>query len=152
MGRQGIDSDGGFSLAEILVTIAIVGITFTAILGGLATSITVSALQRKEATADTVARSAAEWVKDSVENRYVNCAGVGTYSLSGLSVPSGFSVVITNIEYWAWNHQPVPASYVPPFQSSCPSPDNGVQRITIVASSADGQAVEAVQVLKRIVQ
>jgi prepilin-type N-terminal cleavage/methylation domain-containing protein len=151
--RQAIDSEGGFSLAEILVTIAIVGITFTAILGGLMTSITTSAFQRKEATTDTVARSAAEWVKDSVENHYMNCPA--TYSLAGLSVPSGFSVTITEVDYWNWSQPPpvppVPASYAMPFQASCPSSDKGVQRITIVATSTDGQVTETVQVVKRIV-
>ena len=145
-------SEEGFSLAEILVTIAIVAITFTAILGGLMTSITASALQRTEASADTVARSAAEWVKDSRHNLYAPCAGLNTYSLSGLSVPSGFSVTITKVEYWNWNQQPVPASYSPPFQSSCPSPDKGLQRITIRATSSDGQATETVQIIKRSVQ
>ena len=151
MRRQGIDSDGGFSLAEILVTIAIVGITFTAILGGLMTSITASALQRKEATADTVARSAGERVKDSVKNPYHPCADSGWYSLAGLSVPSGFSVAITSVEYWTWNQPPVSDAYAVGFQASCPTADHGMQRITIVATSSDGQASEAVQVIKRVV-
>src|SRR5437867_575171 len=98
MRRQRIDSEGGFSLAEVLVTIAIVGITFTAILGGLMTSIKASALQRTEATADSLARSAAEWVKDSVHNQYVSCPA--SYSTSGLSVPGGYNVAITQVEYW----------------------------------------------------
>ena len=73
--RLNIQAEEGFSLAEILVTIVIVGITFTALLGGLMTSITVSGFQRQVATADTVARSAGEWVKDSVQNPYATtCA------------------------------------------------------------------------------
>jgi len=66
MRRGAIHRDEGFSLPEILVTIVIVGITFTAILGGLMTSIRVSDLQRAEATADAVARSAAELVTVSI--------------------------------------------------------------------------------------
>jgi len=151
--RQGIDSEEGFSLAEILVTIAIVGITFTAILGGLMTSIRVSALQRTEATADTLARSAAEWVKDSVHNHYVGCADVGTYSLAALPKPSGYSVVINKVEYWDGIAPPVGATYLlaSHIQTSCPSPDRGLQRITIVATSADGDSTETVQILKRVV-
>jgi prepilin-type N-terminal cleavage/methylation domain-containing protein len=145
MRRHDIRSDAGFSLVEIVITIAIVGVTFSAILGGLFASITVSALQQKEATADTVARSAAEVVKDSERNPYSNCAGAGHYSLTGLSVPSGFSVHITDVAYW--DGQP-PAGGAVVFQSNCPS-DRGMQRITIAATSADGQATETVQVIKR---
>ena len=149
MRRHDIRCDAGFSLVEIVITIAIVGVTFSAILGGLFASITVSALQRKEATADTVARSAAEVVKDSDHNPYSNCASAGHYSLTGLSVPSGFSVAITKVEYWDGNGLPVTPGYAVGFQSNCPSQDHGIQRITIAASSSDGQATETVQVIKR---
>ena len=149
MRRHDIRSDAGFSLVEIIITIAIVGVTFSAILGGLFTSITVSALQQKEATADTVARSAAEVVKDSDHNPYSNCAGSGHYSLTGLSVPSGLSVTITDVAYWTWAGPPVTAGYAVGFQPNCPSSDNGIQRITITATSSDGQATETVQVIKR---
>jgi prepilin-type N-terminal cleavage/methylation domain-containing protein len=153
--RQDIASDAGFSLVEILITIAIVGITFSAILGGLMASITVSALQRKEATADTIVRSAAELVKDSEQNPYRNCAGTGAYSLTGLSVPSGFSVQITSVAYWNGDGIGGPSGVLTPyavgFQPNCPSQDHGIQQITISATSSDGQATESVQVIKRIV-
>jgi prepilin-type N-terminal cleavage/methylation domain-containing protein len=145
MRRHDIRCDAGFSLVEIVITIAIVGVTFSAILGGLFASITVSALQQKEATADTVARSAAEVVKDSEHNPYSTCAGPGHYALTGLSVPSGFTVTITDVAYW--DGQP-PAGGAVGFQSNCPS-DRGIQRITIAATSTDGQATETVQVIKR---
>jgi prepilin-type N-terminal cleavage/methylation domain-containing protein len=148
--RHDIGSDAGFSLVEIMITVAIVGITFTAILGGLMSSITVSALQRKEATADAIARSAAETVKDSQQNPYTNCAGPGAYTLTGVSVPSGFSVKITGVQYWNWDGHAVPASYAVGFNGNC-SPDNGMQQITIAATSSDGQATETVQVIKRSV-
>ena len=157
-GRAWINSESGFSLAEILVTVAIVGITFAAILGGMLVSVTVSSQHRKHATADAVARSAAEWVKDGAANGnpYKPCAsptGMNSYSLSGLPVPSGFSVTITKVEWWNGGAVTVGSSYSPAFvspPSSCPSPDKGLQRITIVASSSDGQATETVQILKRV--
>ncbi len=153
MRRPSIHSDGGFSLVEILVTIVIVGITFTAILGGIITSITASAYQRNEATTDALARSAGEWVKDSKKNPYnAICPSANPYSLSGLTVPSGFSVQITEVAYWTGNQLPaVSAPYVPEFNTSCPSTDHGMQRINIEAKSADGQATETVQVIKRTV-
>lgn len=154
MRARGVHAEDGFSLVELMVTIVIVGVTFAALLGGLMTTITVSSLHRKQATADSVARSAAEWVKDSVANPYSNCAAVGAYSLSSLPKPSGYSVSITNVEYW---DGAIPAAGTPysldsHLGSSCPGGgDKGVQRITIVVTSSDAQVSESVQVLKRVV-
>jgi prepilin-type N-terminal cleavage/methylation domain-containing protein len=148
---RGIHAEEGFSLVELLVTIVIVGVTFSALLGGLITTITVSSLHRKQATADSVARSAAEWIKDPAANPFQPCATGGTYSLSGLSVPSGYSVAVTGVENWNWNGPPVTASYVPTFspsQAGCN--DYGLQRITIVVTSSGAQVSETVQVLKRV--
>src|SRR6266705_290990 len=126
-----LDSEEGFSLAEVLVTIVIVGVTFAALLGGLLTSISVSALHRKQATADAVARSAAEWVKDSVANPYFPCATSGTYSFSTFPVPSGYSVSIPVGGVENWNPAPVgavAAPYTPPFETSQPGcNDHGIQ-------------------------
>lgn len=123
---------------EILVTIVIMGLTFTAILGGMITSITVSDLHRNQATADTLARNAAESVKGVA---YVPCPA--TYA-----VPSGTS--ITLIEYW-YGTAPTPSSpYAVDkmFKTPCPPQDQDLlQRITIAASS--GGVTETVQVLKR---
>ncbi len=150
-----LDSEEGFSLAEVLVTIVIVGVTFAALLGGLLTSISVSSLHRKQATADAVARSAGEWVKDSVANPYVPCATSVTYSFSTLPVPGGYSVSIPVGGVENWNPVgalPVPASYSPQFETSLSGcADHGLQRITIVVRSSDSQVSETVQVVKRVV-
>jgi prepilin-type N-terminal cleavage/methylation domain-containing protein len=149
---RGMHAEDGFSLVELLVTIVIVGVTFSALLGGLITTITVSSLHRKQSTADSVARSAAEWIKDSVQTPYANCAGVGAYSLSGLAKPAGYSATIQSVEYWD-GVGPVagaPYSLDPHLGPSCPgSGDKGVQRITIRVTSSDAQASETVQVVKR---
>lgn len=140
--------ESGFSLVEILITIAIVGIAFTAILGGMMVMITTSSYQRKAATADTLARDAAEQIKNNAANAYVSCAGIGTYSLP--TAPTAYSITITKIEYWN-GAAPSGTAYSPTFQlSPCPSPDHGLQRITITAASSDVQASETVQVIKRV--
>jgi prepilin-type N-terminal cleavage/methylation domain-containing protein len=148
--RQSMGSEEGFSLAEILVTIAIVAITFTAILGGLMTSITASALQRNEATADTVARSAAEWVKDNslAYNSSASCDGTSSYSPSG-SWTSGFSVKIVQVKYWTGT---TPIAGTPSSIFKCPGADHGLQLITIQVKSPDGQVTEMVQIIKRSLQ
>jgi prepilin-type N-terminal cleavage/methylation domain-containing protein len=154
MRARSVHAEEGFSLVELLVTIVIVGVTFSALLGGLITTITVSSLHRKQATADSIARSAAEWVKDSVANPYANCGGIGGYSLSGLQKPSGYSVAITSVDYWdgAMPVAGTPYSLDSHIGSSCPGGgDKGVQRITIAVTSSDAQVHETVQVLKRVI-
>ena len=138
-------SEAGFSLAEIVITVAIVGITFTALLGGMLTAIKVSTQHQRNATADAVARSAAEWVKDPAQSPYVNCAGGNTYGLTGVSIPSGYNVAMT-VRYWD-GAIPTGAAYQPAFQASCTT-DRGLQQITITATASDG-TTESVQVLKR---
>jgi prepilin-type N-terminal cleavage/methylation domain-containing protein len=144
--------EDGFSLAELMVTIVIVGTVFAALLGGLMTSIRVSSQQQRQSIADAVARSAAEWVKDPVANPFQPCAVTGTYSLSGLSVPSGYSVTITGVENWNPSTTSFSAPYTldsnfQPSQSGCS--DHGLQRITIAIRSTDSRASETVQAIKR---
>ena len=145
---QDVRRDDGFSLAEILITIVIVGISFTALLGGITTAIASSTLQREESTTDALARSGAEWVKDPVKNAWSPCATTGSYTLSGLPKPSGYSVTIQSVQNWNPPALPVPASYQPSFTSgSCT--DHGLQLITIVATSPDSRVNYTVQVIKR---
>lgn len=141
--RDRIRGEAGFSLPEIILTIAIVGIAFAAILGGMATSIVVSDVHRKQATADALVRSAAEAVKDQAV-AYVNCAGPNAYRDALPSAPSGYSVSITAVAYWdGTSSQPMT------FSGACPSPDRGAQRITVVAASNDGRASETLEFIKR---
>src|SRR3954463_16429212 len=99
--------EDGFSLAELLITIVLVSVTFVAILSGLATTIRVSAAHRTQATTDAVARSAAEWVKNLPNTPYATtCNGPPMYdsSLATLSssaaVPKDYLVSIRRVEYW----------------------------------------------------
>ena len=150
-----LHSEDGLSLAELLVTIVLVSVTFVAILSGLITTIRVSAAHRSQATTDAVVRSAAEWVKDIAHNPYrSSCNGPAMYSLNGLAMPTGYSATITRVEYWDGAAPATTGTYnlSSHMQSSCPGGvDRGLQRITIVATSPDGQASETVQVMKRAI-
>lgn len=141
--RHRFHDDVGLSLPEILLTIAIVGIAFAAILGGMVTSIVVSDLHRKQAMTDALVRSAAEAIKDPGV-AYVDCAGPGAYRDALPAAPSGYAVSISGVAYWDGTSSD-PMS----FSGSCPSPDRGAQRITIVASSSDGRASETLEIVKR---
>ena len=145
-----LQSEAGFSLAELLITIVLVSVTFVAILTGLTTTIRVSTLHRTQATTDSVARSAAEWVKDISHNPFsTSCPAV--YSLTGLSIPAGYSATIQSVEYWDGVAPSATGTYDLSLHigSSCGGGNKGLQRITIVATAANGQATETVQILKR---
>ena len=62
----------GFTLVEVLVALMILGITFGAVLGGMATSINTSDLHRQQAQVQAVLASAVEKVK-SPETVRVAC-------------------------------------------------------------------------------
>ena len=62
----------GFSLVEVLVALMVLGITFGAVLGGMATSIHTSDLHRQQAQVQAVLASAVEKVK-SPETTRVPC-------------------------------------------------------------------------------
>jgi hypothetical protein len=76
----------------------------------------------------------------NVKVAYAPCADTNTIPYIS-ALPSGAS--ITKVEYW--NAAAPAASYPVTFTSSCP-PDNGLQRITIAATS--GGVTEWVQILK----
>ncbi|MBI4729748.1 MAG: type II secretion system protein [Acidobacteria bacterium] len=130
--RAGRD-ERGTTLVEVLVAVAIMGVAFTSILGGIATSIMASDMQRKEATAETVLRSYSEAVRLTA---YSSCAAA--YS-AVYSPPSGFETRVLSIEYWESGTT---------FQPTCAA-DTGLQRLTLEARSTDGKASETVQILKR---
>lgn len=75
----------GFTLVEVLVALMVLGITFGAVLGGMATSINTSDLHRQQAQVQAVLASAVEKVK-SPETTRVPCADVTTYQSAAASV------------------------------------------------------------------
>jgi prepilin-type N-terminal cleavage/methylation domain-containing protein len=55
--------DAGLTLIEVLVTVAILGIAFVTVIGGMAVSIAGSDVHRKQATSQTILRNLAEFMK-----------------------------------------------------------------------------------------
>jgi prepilin-type N-terminal cleavage/methylation domain-containing protein len=130
-----ITDDRGTTLVEVLIAVFILGITAVAVVGGLFTSITISDVHRKQATAGAVARDYTERIAGET---YVECAGPGTYALApaAVPVPSGYSAVIA-VEYWSGGT----------WGTTCAS--TGLQRVTVTVTSDDDRAKERSVVVVR---
>jgi prepilin-type N-terminal cleavage/methylation domain-containing protein len=129
-----LHGQAGFSLVELLVTVAILGTAFTVFVGGMGTSIVASDYHRTQTTAEAVLRTFAETVK-SRTTPYVPCAT----SYTGPATPSGYTASVTAIAYWNGT------AYV----ASCPATDRGLQRISLRVDAANGRDVETVDIVKR---
>jgi type II secretory pathway pseudopilin PulG len=152
------------TLAEVLVTVAILGIAISAIVAGLGTASMSSDRHRKQATADGVVRSYAEVIKQRSSLAYQACAAATTYIPAPVttpptpapfitsgpggvwSPPTGYSVTVSPVEFWHADTSPAPGNQ-PGFTSACP--DEGAQRLALSASSSDGRDTERLQVIVR---
>lgn len=130
---RGTGREAGFTLVDTIVGVAILGIGVTVVVGGMATSITVSARGRAEAEAQIAVRSYAEQIAAAT---YVDCST--SYSTT-FAAPSGYTAT-QSVSYWD--------SATSTFVAAC-STDSGLQRITLTVASTDGRASEVQPVAKR---
>ena len=138
-------TEAGETLVELLVTIVIMGIAFTGVLAGLGMAAVSSGVHREAATGETLVRDAAETLLDPAV-AYVPCATTASYGLKGLTIPKGYAIAVREVGYWDGQN---PARY-PTALATCPSADNGVQRLTIAVTSTDARAAtESVEIIKR---
>lgn len=142
MRLERLESDRGVSLMELLIAVTLLSVAFVALISGMFTATVSSDLHRRQTTAGTVVRSYAESI---VTETYVSCATTGSYG-SSYSPPSGYTTSITTVEYFAANAS---APAVGVFQGSCPSTDQGLQRLSLQAASSDGRATETLVIVKR---
>jgi type II secretory pathway pseudopilin PulG len=138
------DSSSGETLVELLVAMSILGVAVVALVSGIGTSVLVSDVHRKEATAGAVVRTYGEAIGAAVDastSGYdTTCAGVSAYmSPAGFVSPSGFTAKVTGISYWNGTA----------FVSTC-SADVGVQKLSLLASSTDSRAKESLTVVIRM--
>ncbi len=117
-------SDRGVTLLELLVTIVLMGLAFTAVFGGMGLFLRTESVQRSNARIDTELRTYAESV---LGMPYVECAAAGSYA--AVAAPKGLTPRVT-VAYWNGD---LPAVYT----SAC-STDLGLQQITIVLTGTDG--------------
>lgn len=138
----GQSDERGETLIEILVAVLVLGLTVTAIMGGLLTSVTFSDMHRKQATGGADARAYGEVVSRFVAgNNYVECGGPSAYGPAtvGFAAPAGFTAVVASVEYWNATSRT--------FSGTCTS--SGLERVTVQVASADGRATERAVVVVR---
>jgi prepilin-type N-terminal cleavage/methylation domain-containing protein len=151
MGRRDAHAgDGGFTLIEMVITVAIISIAFVAILGAIGVMITSSAEHRQLTRTEAAARNAAEYVKRS--SLAYDC--VASYDLSGFAPPSGYSVgdSVKALDNASSASPTYTTDYATPH--SCPPSDAGVQLVTVLvcphggtctSASADAQSLKVVK-------
>ena len=125
--------DGGFTLIELVVAVAIMGIAMVFIVAGMTTSIFGSDIHRKQATADTLARTFAEQIKATA------CPSTcpTSYTYAGV-VPTGYSTPTASVVCGT--------AGASTFTATCP---NVLEKVTVTASSTDARDTETLDLVKR---
>lgn len=148
--RRHLGSEGGETLVELLMTIAIIMVAATAVLGALATSISASGQHRRIAALDTVLKSYAENAKYQIQlnsSPAFACPPPSAYSTLpwtppvGYTPADGYGVSITAVQYWDGAATP------PGFDAAGPC-TNGLQLLTISATGP-ASGVDTMQVVVR---
>lgn len=119
--------DRGETLLELVVSMAVIGVAVVAVVGGLSTSIFMSDLHRKQATAGAAVRDYAEAVQSTVISAgYTPCAAATRYAATtvGFAAPTGYQPVVVSVRYWSSGG----------WQTTCSS-DSGLQQVTIGVSN-----------------
>jgi prepilin-type N-terminal cleavage/methylation domain-containing protein len=140
--RHRVTDERGETLVEVLLAVAIMGIAAVALMAGLTTSVLMSDIHRKQATAGTAVRDYAEALQKYVaDGHYVdNCVSPAPYALGSFTNPAGFqhSVVAGSVRYWDGST----------WQPTCTT-DQGLQKLTVRVASDDGRASEQLVVVLR---
>ena len=142
--------EGGFSLIEVLVAMAIMGLIGIAILTGIQTATAAAVSNRFSALAELTARNFASAVDDAT---YTECGAASAYSPAALdfTAPPGVVVTVLAVGHWNGSSLSVPEGQLDmAFPSECVT-DRGSQRITfrVVASGSGPPVTRTRSVLKR---
>lgn len=129
------DADDGATLVELIMAIAILGVAFGALVGGMFAFTYATTSHSRQASGAEYIREYAEAVAGAT---YQSCAT--TYSAAGFPTPVGWTAAVMTVTYWSASA----------FVASCPGTDLGLQRVHLTLSSNDGRDTETLDVVKRL--
>ena len=141
--------DDGETLIELIIAVAIMGIAVVAIVGGIATSILMSDIHRKQTTAGAYVRNYAEAVETYLAvpanfNATTSTIALQTAVAVSFAPPTGYKPTVISVQCWK---DPVPPAQTGVF-SAC-ALDDTVQRVTLSVASTDSRASESLTVIVR---
>jgi prepilin-type N-terminal cleavage/methylation domain-containing protein len=153
--------DRGETLLELVIAIVILGVCVVAIYGGFAASVRMTTIHRNQAGAGAAVHNYAETLANFIAapstpptppptppatttTGYTACATAGVNSpyrpgAVSYTAPPNFTASVIDVSYWTGSA----------FAGSCPSPDKGVELVTLQVQSADQSAVEKVTIVVR---
>jgi Tfp pilus assembly protein PilV len=129
--------DRGATLVEVLVAVVVLGTAGLAVLGGMYTSIAVSDVHRKEATAAAAARDYSERIAGAPDLGCASAAATYASVASQVDIPAGYSADVDPIEWWTGSGW-----------GACTA-GAGLQRVTVEVSSDDGVSERSVVVVRQ---
>jgi type II secretory pathway pseudopilin PulG len=144
---NGRHQDAGETLIELMIAIAIMGITFVALLGGITTSANATIIFKDQAGVETVLASAAGILDNAA---YVDCTSTSPTPLSAyeadmaaVGTTAGATARATAVQDWNGSA----------FQNTCYDYQadyyQSLQLITLTVTSPDGAIVKTLAVTKR---
>lgn len=139
--------DGGETLIELLISVAILGIAAVAIVNGLGALVVGTDVHRLQSTGGTLLLSAADAVK-STTTTYTPCATTASYAgaiTSAVTLPSGWTApTVQSVAYWNGT------AFGPTcFESAAVPTVAAIQLVTIRATVPNSRGDLTISVTKR---
>lgn len=127
------EPEAGETLLEILIAVAILGICFAAVLGGLGTAVRVSGIHRQQAYDTNYLRALAQSLQAQTFDP-CSAGHTSNYSTANiLPAGSGYTLSIGPVEHLNSGS----------FTTACPAVDE-LQRLTLTVTPPDSRAAEPV--------